>query len=309
MLTVIFSSFNGEPTVQRMLEACCNLAPPDGGWKLVAVDNGSTDRTGDIMRAFGQRLPIEILTVAARGKNRALNVALDHVEGDLVVLTDDDVIPDAQWLRKLEECARDHPDHELFGGPILPHWPRPPDPWILADVPLGVTFALTDRTIKDGEVSSDTIWGPNMAIRKSVLDRGIRFNSNVGPDGTSDYMMGSETEFTRRLARDGVKAWFCADAQVSHMIREHQLSVDWILQRAHRHGRSAYFLDHKIDSSAPTVFGVERWLYTQLVSSGLRAIAYLLRGRKSEWFKAMRLHYYTRGGLAQARAMRGRTGP
>ena len=129
------------------------------------------------------------------------------------------------------------------------------------------------------------------------------------PDGTSDYMMGSETEFTRRLARDGVKAWFCADAQVSHMIREHQLSVDWILQRAHRHGRSAYFLDHKIDSSAPTVFGVERWLYTQLVSSGLRAIAYLLRGRKSEWFKAMRLHYYTRGGLAQARAMRGRTGP
>ena len=307
MITVIFSSYNGESTLDRMLTACCDLVSPDGGWKLVAVDNASTDRTREIMQSYERRLPLTIVHVEQRGKNWALNAAIDHVAGDLVVFTDDDVIPDKNWLCSLCESAHMHPEHDLFGGPILPHWPHPPEQWLLTDVPLGVTFALTDPALSDGPISSDLIWGPNMAIRRSMLDQGMRFNTDVGPDGTGTYMMGSEMEFTRRLARNGAKSWFCASAKVQHMIRPHQLSAEWILQRAVRHGRSAYFFDHPWPPAAPTVFGMERWILFQLMASRLKALRYHLQGRQSDSFKAMRLHCYTKGLLIQARSMQANT--
>jgi glycosyltransferase involved in cell wall biosynthesis len=57
-----------------------------GGWKLVIVDNGSTDRTRDKLR-------LTYLFEFKRGKNAGLNTGLAHVEGDLIVLTDDDAVP------------------------------------------------------------------------------------------------------------------------------------------------------------------------------------------------------------------------
>ena len=303
MLTVIFTSFNGELTVGRMLAALCDLAPPDGGWKLVAADNCSTDRTGEIMRSFQGRLPITVISVNARGKNRALNQAINHVGGDLVVFTDDDVIPDRQWLRKLEECAREHPAHQMFSGPILPHWPREPDRWILESVYLEMAFALSDPALKDGEIPPESVWGPNMVIRRTLFAQGLRFSTNIGPDGTNAYMMGSETEFTRRVAKTGAKAWFCASATVQHMIRENQLSEDWILQRYFRHGRSAYFFADRGPPDVPTILGVERWLYGQLLSSRVRAMGQLLFGNRKARFVAMAGYHFAKGRIHQSRLM------
>lgn len=39
----------------------------------MAVDNGSTDGSGDLLRSAAGRLPLTVLTEPAKGKNRALN--------------------------------------------------------------------------------------------------------------------------------------------------------------------------------------------------------------------------------------------
>src|SRR3954469_9397447 len=103
MITVLFSTFNGVDTLPLMLESLTRLTPPPGGWKLVAVDNGSTDGSGDLLRSFAGRLPLTVLSEPAKGKNRALNRGLEITEGDLaggdlVVLTDDDIVAEADWL-------------------------------------------------------------------------------------------------------------------------------------------------------------------------------------------------------------------
>ncbi len=308
MLTVIFSSFNGEATVGRLLAACCELDAPLGGWHLIAVDNGSTDRTGTIMRSFAERLPITVLNVARRGKNRALNEAITHARGTLFVFTDDDVIPDRRWLCAFDEAARAHPEYGLFGGAILPRWPRPPDAWLLADVPLGMVYAITDPALRDGEVGNGRVWGPNMAVRRSIFDQGARFCADVGPDGSRLYRMGSETEFTQRLARAGIKAWFCAQARVEHIIREQQLEADWILQRFFRHGRAVYASEKRGATGVATVFAVERWMYGVAIRSRLRALVFRLRNRRRDWFAAMREYHFTRGMIHQARQQRARSG-
>lgn len=287
----------------QTLEAFCQLVPPSGDWKLIAVDNGSTDETAARIQSFADRLPLELLSVPDRGKNHALNAALEHIEGDLIVLTDDDVVPDAQWLCALQECADSNPQCGLFGGPILPRWPSPPEPWILKDLPLGMLFAITPDTIKDGEIDCENLWGPNMAVRRSIFDKGVRFNTSIGPDGSAQYMMGSETEFTMRLATLGIKGWFCNAAKVEHIIRPNQLSRSWMLQRFFRFGRARYQMEHECDEKTPLLFGAARWLYRRLIATYFRSLLLLIMGRHEASFKTMTKHYETRGAIYQSKQM------
>src|SRR4051812_9217289 len=80
MITVLFSTFNGADTLPVMMESLTRLNPPPGGWKLVAVDNGSTDGSGDLLLSFSGRLPLTVLSEPAKGKNRALNRGLEIAE-------------------------------------------------------------------------------------------------------------------------------------------------------------------------------------------------------------------------------------
>ena len=57
MLTVVLATHNGTMTLPRVLEGYTRLGPVSGGWKLVAVDNASTDRTKELVWAYAGRLP------------------------------------------------------------------------------------------------------------------------------------------------------------------------------------------------------------------------------------------------------------
>src|ERR1700740_1350299 len=98
MLTVLAATRNRASSLGPVLTAFAALRPPSGGWRLVIVDNGSTDATQDVLAAFADRLPLVVLHCARPGMNAALNVGVGAMIGDLLVKTDDDVLPDPGWL-------------------------------------------------------------------------------------------------------------------------------------------------------------------------------------------------------------------
>jgi glycosyltransferase involved in cell wall biosynthesis len=241
MLTVVIASHNGAGTLPEVLAACGRLVPPPGGWKLVLVDNASTDGTGQLARSCTSRLPLVVVEQPRRGQNAARNTGLSLVEGDFVVFTDDDVLPTADWLVRLRATADAQPAFTIFGGRILPRWEHPPEAWIAEWVPLGPTFALSDRA-EEGPVPPAAIFSPNMALRAALFRDGLRFDETIGPHRDRRYPMGSESELLLRLERDGHRAWYCPGAVVHHMIRTAQMERGWILRRAIRYGRGQYRL-------------------------------------------------------------------
>ncbi len=255
MLTVVMTTRDGERTLPRVLDAYCALEAPEGGWKLCVVDNGSTDGTPRILDGYAGRLPLTRFVESRRGQNRARNAALGAIEGDLVVLADDDAVPRADWLAALRRAADAHPEFGIFGGAIRPLWEHPPEEWVLRWVPPGAGFALTDPAWPEGPIRPSWIFSPNMAMRAAVFARGHRFDERFGPREGS-YAMGSETEMTERLAREGVYAWHVAGAVVEHIIRPHQMTEDWLLSRAVRFGRGQYRLLVESGRLRPPVLGV-----------------------------------------------------
>ena len=240
MITVLIATYNGAKTLPTVLDAYCKLDLPNGEWKLVIVDNGSTDNTQAIVNAFLPLLPITLLVEPRRGKNVALNTGLSQIAGDLIVLTDDDVLPHENWLKQLKSTADSQPLYSIFGGPILPEWESPPDDWILSWVHLAITFGILDDQ-EEGPVDIYKVYGGNMAIRSKVFQMGYKFDETIGPKG-SKYAQGSEVEFLMRLHQAGFRAWHCKNAIVRHMIRSFQMDKDWILGRAIRFARGQYRL-------------------------------------------------------------------
>ncbi len=300
MLTILMATHNGASTLPSVLDSYLQLAPPTGGWCLVVIDNASTDDTSKIIKSFTNKLPLLPLFTERRGKNVALNIGLRHIEGDLVVFTDDDTIPNRDWLTILRQSALEQPDYDIFGGQIEPIWPGELPAWIPRLVNLGATFAITPQGIATGPVSAAQIWGSNMVVRQHIFADGHRFHEGVGPqDG--EYIMGSEVEFTRRIERLGYKAWFIANARVGHMIRPYQMDPKWIIQRAYRLGRHMFHQEKdSFTTTIKLIRGAPRWQYRRLISAYANSIAGVILRNSDRKFTADWSISFLRGYLAEA---------
>ncbi len=308
-LSVLIATYNGASTVGRTLAHLSQARDSGLDWEVIVVDNGSTDDTVTVARSFENRLPLRVLTCAARGKNRALNHGLKHVQGEVVVLTDDDILPERDWLCAIRARADRHDEVDLFGGLIVPTWEAPPPPWLSEAVPFGPVFGVTPQNLPDGSVDPGRLWGGNMFVRRRVFDRGLRFDEGRGP-GAGNYVMGGDTEFAVRAAAAGYSAWWCPDVRVRHIVRSGQLRRNWLLRRAYLHGKSMYAetAGNGAARAGEGRLGFPRFLIRQAVEAAVRAASCdLLRdqaGALRHWWRFCHLC----GAMAQARAARARNG-
>ncbi len=255
MLTVLFATRNRATLLREVLTAFTALEPPPGGWMLVIVDNGSTDDSETTIRSFADGLPLTFVSEPAGGKNTALNAGLAHCDGDVIVLTDDDVFPRQDWLVRVRAAADANPDMGIFAGRVLPRWETPPPEWIERGIPLAPTYTVSAGDLPAGPIEGNHVFGPNMAVRAAIFAAGARFNPSIGPTNSSSYAMGSETEFVLRVMETGVKACYVPDAIVEHFVRASQLRTSWVIGRAMRFGRGQYRLHATLRSQASTVWG------------------------------------------------------
>lgn len=300
MLTVIFSTYNGSDTLPKMLESLTHLVSPSGGWKLIAIDNASTDNTKSILDSYLSRLPLTILTELQRGKNAALNTGLQYIEGDLVIFTDDDVVVDSNWLVNLSQQAACNPGFDIFAGKILPYWTKPPEQWILEWVNHQIVYALTPSDLKEGDVSAGMVWGGNMAVRAAIFKDGFSFDTTVGPDGTTSYKMGSETSFTYKLKQQGYRCFYVPESEVQHIISEQEMNYEWVLGRATRFGKSDFNND-VINLNPPLLWCVPRYLFRRYLTNMFDlCCAYACLNKKKIFLRHWALNV-TRGLMKEAK--------
>ncbi len=278
MLTVLLPTHNGSDTLERTLSAFSQLTSPNGGWKLVIINNASTDNTDAIVRRWMDRLPIEYLLEPRRGKPIALNHGFDRVEGDFLVMTDDDVLPDPTWLVEWRRMADEYPSLDIFGGAIEPEFEVPPPPWVAASGWTIVLYSATAPGRPEGPmVAADReVYGANIGVRPHVIQQ-IRFDERF-MSGTHG-LMGEDTDFIDRVAAAGFQVGFAAKARVKHIIQREQVTRRWMIRRFYRHGRAMYTFDALAGSNtAPRLFGTHRYLIrriaTQLLTLPLVALTF-----------------------------------
>lgn len=299
MLSVLMATHNGADTIDRTLAAMSELDAPIGGWKLVVVNNASTDDTESHILKWRDRLPLEYIVEPRLGKSAAINTALHHAEGDLIIMTDDDVLPDRNWLTEWRRVADAYPGLSVFGGTVIPEFEGPPPAWPMPEACYTVLYGKTPSQ-PEGEIEPFNVSGPNMAIRKSISDQGWRFGEGflVGKNG----LMGEDSDFVRRLWAKGHKVGFAPNARVRHIVHKDQMSWYWIQRRFIRHGRTMFMLDdvRRDETSNRLVFRFPWWRLRRGAESVLRLLMVAPSRDRARIFQHSRALAYDLGAISQA---------
>lgn len=96
-ISVIIATYQHAATLPACLDAIFAQDYPNR--EIIVVDDGSTDTTQDILRAYGDRL--SVITQTNRGANPARNVGFHASTGEYVIFVDADVIMRPDMLSRL----------------------------------------------------------------------------------------------------------------------------------------------------------------------------------------------------------------
>lgn len=181
----------------RALEAVCALRPVP--FHVLVVDNNPvTSRTHDVVARFAN---VRYVRENRPGLDAARNRALMEATTPIVAFTDDDAVPEPEWLGHL---LRPFADPRVFctsGLTLALELETPAQEWFERYSPFGRGFdrMLFDGIRDDPLAVADIGAGANMALRRSVLERVGGFDEALDA-GTAARSGGDHEMFGRILA-------------------------------------------------------------------------------------------------------------
>ena len=106
ILSAIVPVYNAEKSIKRCLDSV--LAQTYADWELIAVDDGSTDRSLSILNAYAQHdSRIKVLHQSNSGAGMARNAGIDEARGDYLVFIDSDDYIEKDYFQLLSTHRQD----------------------------------------------------------------------------------------------------------------------------------------------------------------------------------------------------------
>ena len=300
-VTVVICTWNRATLLEQTLESLAGMRWPDSRAEVLVVNNGSTDRTPEVIETFRHRLPLRSVVENTPGKSRALNRALAEVTTTHVVFTDDDVLVAAEWLVAFVEAAGRYPGAAAFGGPIHPWFPQDPDPELMAAFPvLTWGFCGLDHKLPEGVLAAPrVVYGANMALRLEALGS-LRFDERMGPRG-SQMRTGEESALLDRLRERGGEAVWVPGMRVRHYVSPSRMTVPVLADYYRGHGRG--IVRRFGVPEGPRVGGTPRWVLRRILEHGAGLWLNRLAGRRQASWVSLREFQFHMGLMEECRVL------
>lgn len=110
-ISVIFPAYNEEANIDRTIDQAIETLPEfTDNWEVIVVDDGSSDRTGEIITRYGNldgRF-VSIRHPQNRGYGAALKSGITSAKSDLIFFCDSDLQFDIKEMNKLLQWIDDY---------------------------------------------------------------------------------------------------------------------------------------------------------------------------------------------------------
>ncbi len=113
-VSVAITTYNEEDHIEDALESLINQSY--SSFEIVVVDDGSEDRTGEILADYEDSERIRVIYSNHIGRSGALNTAIDKARGEYIAIVDPDDISEENRLELQAEYLDQHPDVGIVGS-------------------------------------------------------------------------------------------------------------------------------------------------------------------------------------------------
>lgn len=106
-VTIMVPCWNEETTISKTLHSLLNLNYPADKLEIMAIDDGSTDRTWEVLQTFASYKQITLVHKENGGKHTALNFGLSQSTSELIGCLDADSYVDKDALKHIVQYFED----------------------------------------------------------------------------------------------------------------------------------------------------------------------------------------------------------
>jgi len=119
-LSIIIPAYNEEATIEEIISKVRAVRLPEGlSREIVIVNDGSKDRTGEILKHFNGQEDILIVHQINQGKTAALLTGFKNATGDIFLIQDADLEYDPNQYPKLLQPILDGQTEVVYGSRFL----------------------------------------------------------------------------------------------------------------------------------------------------------------------------------------------
>lgn len=300
-ISVVIATRNRADLLHSTLEQL-RRQPFEAGDEVIVVDNGSTDDSLRVIDRAAAEFPVRFVRLHERssGKSPALNTGIAASGGDVLALTDDDVIVADDWLAQVRNVFAD-PSIALAGGRVDPRWERPAPRWLQVEEhgrynQLASPLAL----LHYGEAQAlgcRTAVGANLAVRREVWERLGGFATHLGRRAGT-LLCGEDHDFCLRAVAAGLRCEYRPELRVRHWVPAERTRLSYHLRWFYWSGITNAILE-RTEAEATRGPLVPRYLIRRLATAPLAAAGHLLTGRLAASARSICDAAYVLGHIVQ----------
>jgi len=250
-VSVVVCTLDRAAYLRAALDSLVGQALPGDSWEVLVVDNGPTDDSAAVARAFEGTLPLRYLVEPALGLCHARDAGWRAARGRIVAYLDDDAVAEPGWLAAVRDAFVREPRAGVVGGPVRPIWEAPPPPWLSEHAARALTIVDWPggpKLIPD--VRQEWLAGANMAAPRAVLEAVGGFHPRLDRIGRNMLSSGDVFLQQQVLARGWAVAYEPAMA-VGHAVTPARLTKRWFRHRYYWQGISDAVMQQIAQAPSP----------------------------------------------------------
>jgi glycosyltransferase involved in cell wall biosynthesis len=256
-VTLLICTYNNARLLQRTLECVAQQQLQTVvAWEVLIVDNNCTDDTSAVVHGFraDARIPLlRFIREPQQGVAYARKRGLRESEAELIAFVDEDCLLAPDWVERVWEFARKHPQAGVIGGRNVLEFEQPPSELCVA---YGESLARQELGAQPRRLDSDprsVLCGAGLVLRRDALRNSgyLETGMLIGRDPVR-LGAGEDAEIVLKIRRSGWEVWYAPDLQLRHVIPPSRTSLPYLCRLHHGFGRAEVYLQILARYDQPT---------------------------------------------------------